>query len=146
MCVRVNWLTQTNFARLNMSQIMDISHRWEYEICNKWRTDFSSVDKEICFDCYVLTLFSSSTFLLQSPTSLKSEEYRQLFRLPPDEVSDLRVLWYLFEVKILAKKKKQKNFQCLVVDILFMMFDVKILMWGCILETLFGNFVIFPLL
>uniref|UniRef100_A0A7N2MLN7 Uncharacterized protein n=1 Tax=Quercus lobata TaxID=97700 RepID=A0A7N2MLN7_QUELO len=28
----------------------------------------------------------------KSPTSLKSEEYHQLFPLPPDEVSDLRVL------------------------------------------------------
>jgi hypothetical protein len=31
-------------------------------------------------------------FLLQSPTLLRSEEYRQLFRLPQDEVSGLRVL------------------------------------------------------
>ncbi len=47
---------------------------------------------KISYECYVLTLFSSSAFLSQSPTSLRSEEYRQLFRLPTDEVSDLRVM------------------------------------------------------
>lgn len=31
-------------------------------------------------------------FLMQSQPSLKSEEYRQLFRLPPEEVSILEVI------------------------------------------------------
>uniref|UniRef100_A0A7N2R0I5 Uncharacterized protein n=1 Tax=Quercus lobata TaxID=97700 RepID=A0A7N2R0I5_QUELO len=50
-------------------------------------------DKKNCCVTMSCAVFVSMLLRLRvSPTSLKSEEYRQLFRLPPDEVSDLRVL------------------------------------------------------
>lgn len=58
------------------------------------------VDIETFYEGYVLMPVFSCAFLLQSPASLRSEEYRQLFRLPADEVSELR------------------HFQCLLVRVI----------------------------